>query len=267
MKILFFGASGSIGSKHFRLIEDNFPKFEVVCCDYKTEMTWKRAKRLIEFRPEVAFICGPTQYHIQAAVAVSANKLHTFIEKPLDVSLDYFGDLGAWVKKNELTTYVAYPFRHHTTIQRLKENPPETADAICLTDARKWPNYRRTKEEGGGALLELSHEIDYLQYIFGEVEKIQGTKGTSGKVCKAEEWANLILTHKGGKTTTAYLNIASPIEQRYIEVSGKQHNLKATDNLYLAQLRYFFDNIGNPDIANNIFEAKGLLEKILESRD
>jgi predicted dehydrogenase len=60
------------------------------------------------------------------------------------------------------------------------------------TDYRQSVSARR--ELGGGALLELSHELDYLRWIFGEVEWVRATLShQSSLVIDVEDTAHLIL--------------------------------------------------------------------------
>jgi predicted dehydrogenase len=50
------------------------------------------------------------------------------------------------------------------------------------------------RELGGGVLLELSHEIDYLRWIFGEVEWVRGTLSRQSALeIDVEDSAHLVL--------------------------------------------------------------------------
>jgi predicted dehydrogenase len=64
---------------------------------------------------------------------------------------------------------------------------------------------------GGGVLLELSHEIDYLRWIFGEVDWVSGWVGDVGDLdVDVEDTAHLILGFKSegfSKPVIANLNL------------------------------------------------------------
>ena len=54
--------------------------------------------------------------------------------------------------------------------------------------------YRARQELGGGAPLELSHELDYLRWIFGEVEWVKATLGRQSSLeIDVEDTVHLIL--------------------------------------------------------------------------
>jgi predicted dehydrogenase len=66
-------------------------------------------------------------------------------------------------------------------------------------------------ELGGGALLELSHELDYLQWIFGSAEWVSAVIGKQSKLeIDTEDSAHLVIgfsDEKLGYTTIGNLNI------------------------------------------------------------
>jgi predicted dehydrogenase len=74
------------------------------------------------------------------------------------------------------------------------------------------PNWRKTdyrktvsaqKILGGGVLLELSHELDYLRWIFGEVESVQAQLSRQSQLdIDVEDTAHIILKFKENKNNT-----------------------------------------------------------------
>lgn len=83
------------------------------------------------------------------------------------------------------------------------------------------------KKYGGGALLELSHEIDYLQWIFKKITNLNYAivKKLSNLKIDTEDYASII-----GKTLEANfymnLNFFSFHTQRQINISGNSFSLK-----------------------------------------
>lgn len=273
MNIVIFG-SGSMGTRYRRLISDYFPEhhwFNYVRIPDEPIGAQIRKRILRWIAPkDVAFICNPTNHHIETAIACAEAGMHLFIEKPLDCDLSRLGQLKQTVAANHLTAYVAYPFRHDLTLNRTKEitDDATSAEAVCYTDARKWMKpYSRSMSTGGGALPELSHEIDYMQYLFGEIVDITGNVGTDNLITDAEEWADLTLIHEGSRVTKVHLDLTSEKELRYLRIGRRRWNLSVTDEMYIRQLRYFFNNIGNPEIMNGLDEAGALIEKILAFRE
>jgi predicted dehydrogenase len=67
------------------------------------------------------------------------------------------------------------------------------------------------KELGGGALLELSHEIDYLRWIFGEVDWVKTTLSKQSKLeIDVEDTAHLtmgFLPNSDGRQLIGTLNL------------------------------------------------------------
>lgn len=256
-KILIVGL-GSIGSKYARLLRENYD-VELFALRHSNNpwhsvhienlYNWNEVEMV---QPTAALITNPTSYHTQTAFQCAIRGIPFWVEKPLSNSLVGLDSVMKEVEKRNLATYVAYPLRHLPEIKKLKEENPSSAWFVCLSDAANWPSRRKLDH----VLLELSHELDLAQYLFGKIDHIQG-KTTETK-------ARLMTIHSNGKTAVYDLDIASEVEDRHIFLMDGRINIKVTDELYLAQLDYFLNNLDNPNMMNCIQEAHPLLEKIVE---
>src|SRR5690606_29956228 len=105
-------------------------------------------------------------------------------EKPLSDSLESFARAGEVLLENSAKIEVAYNLRFMPSAIRLKELLTEQIVGRIhsvsievgqyLPDWRPATDYRKNvsacKKLGGGVLLELSHELDYLTWLFGEFD-------------------------------------------------------------------------------------------------
>ena len=84
-------------------------------------------------------------------------------------------------------------------------------------------SYSSSKKRGGGVLLDLSHEIDYLQWLFGKVNKIEykKIKKISNLKIKSEDVAQVIIKIEN---INFYLNLTyfSRFEERRIIIDSKK---------------------------------------------
>ena len=120
--------------------------------------------------------CQP-QYEQLAYLELHVNDKLIFCEKPL---FETYRQLD--ISQNRV--YVGYVLRFHPLVQKMKtllENEKIiSVHAYCgqyLPTWRKEVDYKTTysakKAEGGGVLLDLSHEIDYIQWLFGTMREVQ----------------------------------------------------------------------------------------------
>jgi len=236
MKLLFFG-TGSIGSRHIKIIQQNYSH---TIYAFRSGCTSKNIPGVInidswdlvdKIKPEVAFICNPTELHIQTALQCAERDMALFIEKPIDNKMTGLGKLKRIIERRNLVSYVAYPFRHHPVVQKIKTLPAcSSALLICHTDASAWPGTRKLDHK----YLELSHEIDMAAWLFG------------------------------GKGVNYSLSLDADVEERGIFYGGEWFNLLDKSNMYERQLEYFFENIHNLRMMNNIFEAFEIFRGIIE---
>ena len=79
--------------------------------------------------------------------------------------------------------FVGYNLRFHPLINKLKEDISTeeifSVDVVCNSYLPDWRNNipyedssSASKARGGGVLLDLSHEIDYINYIFGDISHL-----------------------------------------------------------------------------------------------
>lgn len=284
MKVLILGL-GSIGKRHARLLHQYYPEHELFSLrrqspslsglPFVTDLfRWGQVDAI---KPDVAFICSPTNYHTIDAIKCAIRRMHLFIEKPLAVHMAGLLSLKHIVKRKKLTAYVAYPFRFHKSILQLKHDLQQASARgfffQAFTDLFWWgkSSYSFSRQTGGGALYELSHEIDLAQFILGKIISISGEHIKSDKY-DFDYYCNLYAIHELGQRSRIVLNIESELEFRGIfyddEKCSKRRILTYASNeqMYIDQLKYFFDNIGYQNLDNNIFEAAELFEKMINSR-
>jgi predicted dehydrogenase len=131
-----------------------------------------------------------------------------FVEKPLSASLDGVPQLLEICHEQQIVLLTGYNLRFMPSLQRFRNLLNEHMIGKILsvrceigqylpswrpeTDYRLGVSARR--ELGGGVLLELSHELDYLRWIFGEVEWVKATLSRQSSLdIDVEDTAHLIM--------------------------------------------------------------------------
>jgi predicted dehydrogenase len=270
----------ALRSAHWKQTDKHFPSPRLTAGWYvdwskyiKYLYSWAEVDKI---KPDVALICNPTHKHIATALECAKRDMHLFIEKPIDCRTEDLFLLLGIVEQRGLSSYVAYPLRHHPTILNLIPYRPIFMEGnhtlYCHTNKEAWRDYKTYSERrdtGGGALLELSHEIDIAQHLFGLVTNISGLLGGYGLNTEdAESMALLRLNHLDGSVSA--LSLATCIDNqglRMIDYNEIPMSDTAKDEMFHNQMNYFVQNIGNLRMANNLFEAAPLFEKIIEFRE
>ena len=261
MKILIIGY-GSIGQKHFKTIKENFSHFVFAAHhkDLEEVVKWKNF--------DVAVICTPTNTHLKYAIKCAELGIkNIFIEKPLDCSAELYPEFRAIVEQKKITTYVAYPFRFNDEIKRAKSVLKEDYTIVCQTDISKWYHDGRIRsiDQGGGPLLELSHELDIAEYLFGEYEMYGMPKFSDEGMTKGQI---LIKTyHSSGREGMIFLNTESDRESRAIVFGSGSFFYQIEAINYVRQFQWFFENLGMPSMMNDIFDAYPLFSRILKVQE
>ena len=182
MKVLIIGY-GSIGKRHYEVLSQlpQVQSIDIVTKQSIDDKTCYKNLNVIENINEYDYfvIASETNKHVEQLKFLEENvkaKL-IFCEKPLFESKQ-----NLEIKKNSV--FVGYVLRFHPLLKKLKEFVKD--ENILLINAKcgqylpSWrPNtdykngYSAKKEEGGGALLDLSHEIDYVQWLCGQINEIK----------------------------------------------------------------------------------------------
>lgn len=308
MKIVFFGL-GSIGQRHARILQES-SQHDLYAFRSQTNGTHNKLgikelytrDEIKQVNPEVAFITNPTSLHIETALKCAEAGYKLFIEKPIGKDLEGLEQLINLVKRKNLVTYIAYNLRFHPVIKKIREyintNKPLHTRIVCTSFYPLWRSgrdylkaYSANSSLGGGVILDLSHELDYLAYLLGSVNKIVGSFSKRGKVTvDAEDFADMLVSTDSAPANI-HINFLSQLHQRYIQVDFENlsiigdiisaqvteyedEKLVKTIKLdydkgqeYKEQMKYFFENINNPDMMNNIKEAENLYRKIIAFKE
>ena len=304
MKIVFFGL-GSIGQRHAGILlkkyNHNLYAFRSGISKEPNQLGIKEIKslkELKELKPDIAFITNPTSLHIKTAQICANLGIKLFIDKPVGSSLNGLDNLIKSVKNKKLVTYIGYNLRFHPVILELKKyiEKYEFLHMNILTtsylpnwrkniDQKK--SYRTHKNLGGGVILELSHEFDYINFLLGDVKSMSGNfSKRSGLTVDVEDYADVVINSKLGPVNL-HVNFFSHKKQRQIQIDFKdltvvgdlvnstieeyrneelisKKNFETERNFSIEdQLAYFFENIDNPKMMNNLIDAYKLFKKII----
>jgi predicted dehydrogenase len=162
---------------------------------------------VIDFHPHVVVLTGPATLREDDVEALSGIPAGFLIEKPLATNS---GAAAKILRKlaGAKTVHVGYNLRFSESLRAFRammhgglSGPVLSVRAETgqyLPAWRPGRDYRSTvsanASSGGGVLLELSHELDYLRWVFGDVDWVQSWFGkVSSLEVDVEDTAHLML--------------------------------------------------------------------------
>jgi predicted dehydrogenase len=188
----------------------------------------------------------PTALHAGAACAVLDAGLHLFLEKPLATTpADAADVLASWRRAGTVGT-MGFNCRANPLLGELRDllrsgraGQPRYVRTVFATAPRELPAWKRQRDSGGGALLDLgAHHIDYVRYLTGS--EVTGVRATIRSRVTDHDTALVELTLDSGVDVHMYFSLASA-EAEHIEVHGDAARLAVSRFTSLA-----VDVIDNP---------------------
>jgi len=229
MKFLIAGY-GSIGRRHFRNLLELGERDIVL---YRTGRSTLPVEELKDFpvetdlaqaldhRPDVVIVANPTAYHLDVAVPAAERGCHLLMEKPISHSLEGVDQLQTALEYGGGQALVGFQFRFHPGLQRLWEmiNTQAAGRPISvraewgeyLPNWHPWEDYRTSysarSDLGGGVVLTLSHPLDYLRWLMGEVDAVTAMSGKiSDLEVEVDDFGEIILHFASGSIGSVHLN-------------------------------------------------------------
>tara|TARA_B100001540_G_scaffold302779_1_gene310671 strand:+ start:86 stop:988 length:903 start_codon:yes stop_codon:yes gene_type:complete len=235
-KILIIGY-GSIGKKHANIIKNYFKNYYlyILTSQKITNLpNIKSLEKIKDINPDFIIISSETHKHYKHLSFLEKNfeNKNILVEKPLfDKKINF--------KINKNKVFIAYNLRFHPILKFLKKEISNkeiwSTNINCasyLPDWRLNRDYRKTysanKKKGGGVVLDLSHEIDYLIWLFGDIKKIsKNINKISNLKINSEDYLSIL-----GKTDrNIYFNLSlnyySLLSKREVIIDGKNFSLYA----------------------------------------
>jgi predicted dehydrogenase len=249
---------GSIGARHARLLTELGLRTAVV------------SKRAVDFpivyndilqalsceQPEYVVIANTTNKHLETLTELASAGFNgvLLVEKPVFVQY-------ATLPPNSFREgLVAYNLRFHPIIKRLRTllSGERILSVLAyvgqfLPEWRPGRDYRATystdASQGGGALRDLSHEIDYLGWILGGWKRVAALGGhiSQLEITSDDTFAILMETPRC-PIVTLQLNYLDRDVRRFVLVNTDKYTIEA-------------------DLVRGVIRFDGTSEKMLTERD
>jgi predicted dehydrogenase len=248
MKYLIAGF-GSIGRRHFRNLltlgerdvliyhthHSTLPEDELTGFPIETDL-----RVALAYMPDAAIISNPTALHLDVAIPAAYCGCQLMIEKPISHSMARLDELKDAIVENHNRVLVGFQFRFHPGLQQLKKlldegavGEPVSAHAHWgeyLPDWHPWEDYKQgyaaRPELGGGVVLTLSHPLDYLRWLLGEVESLSAFTSHHGLNMPVEDTAEINLRFVNGVLGSLHLDYVQRPPSHWLEIIGTRGTLR-----------------------------------------
>ena len=200
MRVLIVGY-GSIGKRHEIICRLVDPECEIVLLTRNKFCQPKHAfyvtdslDEALKLNPDCAVIASPATFHVRHVLALIKSGCDCLVEKPLADNLRDALTMQSVIKSSGQILQVGYNLRYDPCLHRVKEIIDKGLYGSLLHVRCEFgqylPDWRPDKDYktcvsanrflGGGILLEMSHEINYLSWIIGQIKWVSAWVGHIG---------------------------------------------------------------------------------------
>jgi predicted dehydrogenase len=250
MKFLIAGL-GSIGRRHFRNLlalgekdvvllrtrKATLPDDELAEFPVETDIH----EALSRHAPDAVIVATPTSLHLDVAIPAAEAGCAILLEKPVSHSLERLDVLQKAVQANRNRVLVGFQFRYHPTLNQARKLILDGTLGNILTahvhwgeylpQWHPWEDYRQSyaaqAELGGGVIVTLTHPLDYLRYLLGEVEALWSFNGhVSPLELNVEDSAEIGLRFASGAVGGVHVNYFQRPPVHRMEIVGTAGTLR-----------------------------------------
>lgn len=253
MKILIAGL-GSIGRRHLRNLQtlgetdillyrtgrSTLPDDELSGLPVETDLQAALAQM-----PQAVIVANPTAYHLDVAIPAAEHGCALLLEKPISHSLEGVDALCRAVWNGGGAVLVGFQFRYHPGLLRIKDLLEQAAIGKPLAVRAHWgeylpgwhpwedyrQGYSARADLGGGVTLTLSHPLDYLGWLFGDVQSLWAFTARSGSLdMDVEDQAEIGLRFANGVLGSVHLDYLQRPRSHHLEIIGSRGTIHWQDD-------------------------------------
>lgn len=236
MRALVLGY-GSIGERHARLLVEMKCSVAVVSrrsIDFAPHYS-ELSRALPDWQPEYVVVADRTNEHRRAMESLVEHGFQgrVLIEKPL------FDRLSALPTHRFSLAAVAYNLRCHPLLAKLKSLLDDADQSVTaniyvgsyLPDWRPNTDYRQSysakRGQGGGVLRDLSHELDYVLWLFGSWRRLTASGGHFSPLeIDSDDSYTLLMETQRCPLVSIHMNYLDRVPRREILVNTDQHTVR-----------------------------------------
>jgi predicted dehydrogenase len=191
---------------------------------------------------DFGFVCTPSNLHLEHTLKLAENGIHFFCEKPFYTKkdLEIINKIRKFIYEKSLTNMVGCNLRFHPTLMYNKPN--SNIDYIKVFfgyDLKKWHNdgkhlelYSANKSMGGGVLMDVIHEFDYLYHWFGNIKNVEIKLDRIGDVTiDTEDTVDAVIEFDNGIKSDIHLDYLQEDYTRYFEYGGERYDIEPDDEI------------------------------------
>ena len=241
---------GSIGRRHFRNLvalderdivflrtrKASLPDDELEGYPVETDI----GAALQKHKPDAVIVANPTALHLGVAIPAAEAGCHILLEKPVSHSLDGLDTLQKAAEKSASRILVGFQYRYHPTLNKARGLIRGGALGHALTvhahwgeylpNWHPWEDYRQSyaarAELGGGVIGTLTHPLDYLRYLLGEIDALWSFNGhVSPLELDVEDVAEIGLKFSSGVIGGVHVNYVQRPPVHRLEIVGTDGTL------------------------------------------
>ena len=250
MKFLIIGL-GSIGRRHLNMLRElgqedillyrthqsTLDDEELAGIPVKTNL-----RAALDLKPDAVVVANPTSLHMDVAIPAVEAGCHILLEKPISDDLSRVDELRRAAKKSGSRILVGFQFRYHPTLNKARELIHNGALGQILSAHSHWgeylPNwhpwedyresYAARADLGGGVIGTLTHPIDYLRYLLGDVEEMVSLQGHISplELSGVEDVGEMALKFKSGAIGAVHVNYFQRPPDHRLEIVGTKGTLR-----------------------------------------
>lgn len=227
--------TGQWGKNHARVYKE-LPSTELIAvCDVNAERAKAMAQQygvkaysdsgqmLKDKAIEIVNVCTYSTVLAKEAQKVLHAGKHVLVEKPMATTPQQAQKLVETAEQNGLHLTVGFLMRFIPGLQHIRQSVQnkKIGELVCATAKRvsQWPE----RIGDVGVVKDTAiHDIDVMNYIFNQYPTSVYAKMGSMRIKKFEDYAQIMLTYKDGKTAFIESNWLTPYKTRSLTATGSE---------------------------------------------
>jgi predicted dehydrogenase len=249
VKFLIAGL-GSIGRRHLRNLlalgekdivllrshHSTLPEEDLKGFPFETDLL----AALKKHKPDAVIVANPTALHMDVALPAARAGCSILLEKPVSHSLDHLKELDSVLIDQGARLLVGFQFRFHPSLQKAEQllkdgaiGRPLSFHVHCgeyLPNWHPWEDFEQSysarPELGGGVILTLTHPLDYVGMLLGEVRSLWAFTGALNLGLEVEDTADIGMKMWKGAIGSVHLDYNQQPPRHSWEIVGSSGTMK-----------------------------------------